>query len=46
MNLLRNFFRARLAARHAPANHRDARRREWSVTVPAPRIAVSQSHTA
>lgn len=37
MNLLRNFLRARLAARHAHLNRRDARRREWRVTVPAPR---------
>jgi hypothetical protein len=37
MNLLRNFLRARLAARHAHAFRRDTRRREWSVTVPAPR---------
>ena len=40
MNLLRNFIRARLAARHAPGNRRDARRREWHVTVPAPRQAA------
>ncbi len=37
MNLLRNFFRARLAARHAHALRRDGRRRDWRVTVPAPR---------
>jgi hypothetical protein len=36
MNLLRNFIRARLAARHAHSHRRGARR-EWSVTVPAPR---------
>jgi len=38
MNLLRNFLRARLAARHAHSNRRDGRRREWNVTVPAPRV--------
>ena len=37
MNLLRNFLRARLAVRHAQSFRRDARRREWHVTVPAPR---------
>ena len=37
MNLLRNFIRARLAARHAQPHRRDGRRREWRVTVPAPR---------
>jgi hypothetical protein len=45
MNLLRNFFRARLAARHAQGN-RDGSRREWRVTVPAPRTAADPSHTA
>ncbi|HET7161105.1 MAG TPA: hypothetical protein VFI32_00335 [Rhodanobacteraceae bacterium] len=37
MNLLRNFLRARLATRQAHANRRGGRRREWRVTVPAPR---------
>lgn len=46
MNLLRNFFRARLTARHAFAHRRDDRRREWSVTVPAPRAAAEQAHAA
>ncbi|MGH8183339.1 MAG: hypothetical protein ACREPH_06750 [Rhodanobacteraceae bacterium] len=43
MNLLRNFIRARLAARLAHSYRRDGRRREWRVTVPAPR---SQSRVA
>jgi hypothetical protein len=46
MNLLRNFLRARLAARHAHPNRRDARRREWSVTVPAPRGVNGHSQVA
>jgi hypothetical protein len=37
MNLLRNFLRARLLNRQAHLNRRDGRRREWHVTVPAPR---------
>lgn len=37
MNLLRQFLRARLDARRTQAHRRDARRREWHVTVPAPR---------
>jgi hypothetical protein len=37
MNLLRNFIRARLAARRAHPYRRDGRRHEWNVTVPAPR---------
>jgi hypothetical protein len=37
MNLLRLFIRARLAARQAHSHRRDGRRREWNVTVPAPR---------
>ncbi len=37
MNLLRNFLRARLINRQAHLNRRDVRRREWHVTVPAPR---------
>lgn len=37
MNLLRNFFRARLSLRRGQAHRRDGRRREWHVTVPAPR---------
>ncbi|MGH8153528.1 MAG: hypothetical protein ACREPF_12475 [Rhodanobacteraceae bacterium] len=40
MNLLRNFFRARVAARQAHGHRREARRREWRVTVPAPRRVV------
>lgn len=39
MNLLRNFIRARLAARHAHP-HRRGGRRDWNVTVPAPRTAA------
>ncbi|MGH8114357.1 MAG: hypothetical protein ACREPS_04785 [Rhodanobacteraceae bacterium] len=46
MNLLRNFFRARMAARHAPAHRRDGRRREWSVTVPAPRAVADNPRAA
>lgn len=46
MNLLRNFFRARVTVRHAHAHRLDGRRREWSVTVPAPRAATSQSRAA
>ncbi|HEX5487899.1 MAG TPA: hypothetical protein VFX04_01965 [Rhodanobacteraceae bacterium] len=46
MNLLRNFLRARLAARHAHSSHRDGRRREWSVTVPAPRDVANQQRAA
>ncbi|HJU27488.1 MAG TPA: hypothetical protein VJ722_12490 [Rhodanobacteraceae bacterium] len=37
MKLLREFFRLRLALRHAPISRRGNRRREWHVTVPAPR---------
>ena len=40
MNLLRNFIRSRLAARQAHANRRGNHRREWHVTVPAPRAAA------
>ncbi len=40
MNLLRNFFRARLMARLASASRSD-RRREWKVTVPAPRAPTA-----
>jgi hypothetical protein len=43
MNLLRNFLRARLAARHAHVGRRDNRRREWHVTVPAPRAGQSRA---
>ncbi|GEM_PF-1033022 len=43
MNLLRNFFRVRLAARRAQVSRRDGRRREWRVTVPAPRTPVQQA---
>ncbi|HEX7338429.1 MAG TPA: hypothetical protein VF271_00675 [Rhodanobacteraceae bacterium] len=46
MNLLRNFFRARLGARHAHANGRDGRRRVWNVTVPAPRVAAGEARQA
>ncbi|HJP97183.1 MAG TPA: hypothetical protein VJ862_01355 [Rhodanobacteraceae bacterium] len=46
MNLLRNFFRARLAARHAHSNRPDGRRREWRVTVPAPRVGNGHSQAA
>lgn len=46
MNLLRNFIRARLAARHAHSHRRDGRRRAWNVTVPAPRMAAGRSEAA
>jgi hypothetical protein len=46
MNLLRNFFRMRLAARHAHMSRRDARRRSWNVTVPAPRDASDDAAAA
>ncbi len=46
MNLLRNFLRARLAPRHAHASRDDARRRQWHVTVPAPRAAADQTRAA
>lgn len=46
MNLLRNFLRARLAARQAHLNRRDVRRRAWNVTVPAPRASAGQSQAA
>lgn len=46
MNLLRNFLRARLAVRHAHSSRRDGRRREWRVTVPAPRVADGHSQVA
>jgi hypothetical protein len=46
MNLLRNFLRARLAARHAHSSRHDGRRREWSVTVPAPRVVAGRSQVA
>jgi hypothetical protein len=46
MNLLRNFLRARLAARHSHSSRRDGRRREWSVTVPAPRAVDGHSQPA
>lgn len=38
MKLLRDFFRMRLVPRHAPHFRRANRRREWHVTVPAPRV--------
>ena len=37
MKLLRDLFRLRLAARHGTHARRGNRRREWHVTVPAPR---------
>ncbi len=37
MKLLREFC-LRLVPRHAPHFRRSARRREWHVTVPAPRV--------
>ena len=37
MKLLRDLFRLRLAPRHAP-HFRRTSRREWHVTVPAPRV--------
>ncbi|HEU0277053.1 MAG TPA: hypothetical protein VFQ95_04455 [Rhodanobacteraceae bacterium] len=45
MNLLRNFFRARLAARPVRLLRRD-RRREWKVTVPAPRAPAESQRLA